>query len=158
MEKNSNRHQEYPYIGYALSDSTQYRDAYKIKQAGFNLVRCSHYPPSTAFLDACDQLGILVIDTTPGWQYFVNQTFENNSFRDIVEMIERDSNHPCIVLWEVSLNESPMTTNFMKQAHELAKKTKPDGLTCGWMDEENAYEVYAPARQHGYVPDYYENC
>ncbi len=144
-----NRHQEYPFIGYALSDNAQYRDAKKIKDGGFNYIRLSHYPHSPAFMDACDELGLVVIDAILGWQYYLdNDLFREYCYRSATELIRRDRNRPAVLAWEVSLNETKMPIPFMEKLNSIVHTEYPGEsvYSCGWMD--NVYDIYLQARQH----------
>ena len=78
-----------------------------MKAAGYNAVRCSHNPPAPAMLDACDRLGMLVIDETFAcWRSGKNPNdyhlyFEEWWQRDTESMIRRDRNHPSIIMWSM---------------------------------------------------------
>jgi beta-galactosidase len=151
----TNRHQEYPYVGYAVPDNAQWRDAYLIKQAGFNFVRLSHYPQAPAFYDACDALGIIVMDAIAGWQHFGPAPFEQRCKEDLREMILRDRNHPSVVFWENSINETQMAETFMLEMNAIAKSLlNGQGFTCGWTDHPS-YDLFIPARQHAQAPNYW---
>ncbi|MFZ5941015.1 MAG: glycoside hydrolase family 2 TIM barrel-domain containing protein [Bacteroidota bacterium] len=144
-----NRHQEYPFIGYALSDNADYRDARLIKEAGFDLVRTSHYPQSEAFLSACDELGIVVVDAILGWQYYSgDRAFHQNVFASARDLIRRDRNHPSVLAWEVSLNESWMPEPFIDSLVAIAKQEYPveNSFAAGW--QTYGYDIYIQARQH----------
>lgn len=144
-----NRHQEHPYIGYALSDNANYRDAKKIKDAGFDYVRLSHYPQSTAFMKACDELGLITIDAILGWQYFSeDKNFQKHVFQTAKDLIRRDRNHASVLAWEVSLNESWMPEYFIDSLTTIAKKEYPTDqcFTAGW--QSYGYDIYLQARQH----------
>ncbi len=101
----ANRHQDHPYVGYALPPSAHFRDACKLREAGFTSYR-SHYPQDPSFMDACDELGILAIVSNPGWQFVGNDVFKRRVCQDARDMIRRDRNHPSVIIWEAALNES----------------------------------------------------
>lgn len=118
-----NRHQSYPYVGYAMPKRAQIEDADLIKfELGCNMVRTSHYPQSKHFLDRCDEIGLLVLEEIPGWQHIGNEAWQESSIRNLDAMIERDRNHPSIVLWGVRINESQDHDAFYQKtnAHAMA--------------------------------------
>lgn len=141
-----NRHQSYPYVGYAMPKSAQVKDADILKfDLGLNIVRTSHYPQSKHFLDRCDEIGLLVFEEIPGWQYIGGKEFRENTLRNVEMMIKRDYNHPSIVLWGVRINESPDCHDLYRQTNELAHKldpTRPTGGVRNFAGSEFFEDVY----------------
>ncbi|MDD3104653.1 MAG: glycoside hydrolase family 2 TIM barrel-domain containing protein, partial [Bacteroidales bacterium] len=146
--KGVNRHQEYPYVGYAMPGNAQWRDAVKIKEAGFDAVRLSHYPHSPEFMEACNRLGLFVLDAIPGWQYFSEDPeFQSQVIQTARDMIRRDRNYPCVLAWEVSLNESWMSEDFIDRIIQASRSEMPVPIyTAGW--QEYGYDILLQARQH----------
>lgn len=128
-----NRHQTYPYIGQAAPARLQKHDARILKkELKLNIVRTSHYMQSTHFLDACDELGLLVLEEIPGWQHIGDKAWQDLSVRDVEAMVKRDWNHPSIILWGVRINESSDNHDFYTRtnakAHELDDSRQTGGI------------------------------
>jgi beta-galactosidase len=114
-------------LGSKSYDRAEERRVELLKASGFNAIRCSHNPPAPAFLDACDRLGMLVIDETfDMWndgknEYDYHLYFQKWWKKDVESMIKRDFNHPSIILWSIG-NEIPgmATPEVVKTAQTLA--------------------------------------
>jgi beta-galactosidase len=129
-----NRHQLYPYVGMAMPARAQRRDAELLKrELNCNVVRCSHYPQSEHFLDACDELGLLVFEEIPGWQYLGGPAWRELAVRDVETMIRRGRNRPSIVTWGVRINESANARELYARTEALAKELDPSRHTTGAM-------------------------
>ncbi|MES0882526.1 glycoside hydrolase family 2 protein [Roseibium sp. SCP14] len=127
-----NRHQSFPYTGYAQGRASQEKDAEILKyELGCNLVRTSHYPQSKWFLDHCDRIGLLVLEETPGWQHIGGKVWKEEAVRNVARMIERDWNHPSIVSWGVRINESEDDHDFYTVTNSVARELDPTRQTCG---------------------------
>lgn len=146
----TNRVQDYPYVAWAFPNSAQRRDAIHLKEAGFQYVRLSHNLQDPSFLDACDELGLLVMACIPGFQFIGGEKFREHSFQDMRDLIRRDRNHPSVILWELSLNETEFDSAFAARAVEIGHEEFP-GDQCfvsGWKFDE-IYDVFIRATQHG---------
>ena len=127
-----NRHQSFPYVGYALGNAAQIRDAEILKrELKVNLVRTSHYPQSKAFLDRCDELGLLVFEEIPGWQHIGGDKWKARAIENVRAMIERDWNHPSIIIWGVRINESQDDHDFYAATNNMARSLDTTRQTGG---------------------------
>ncbi|QMS84349.1 glycoside hydrolase family 2 protein [Candidatus Xianfuyuplasma coldseepsis] len=127
-----NRHQAYPYVGYAMPSTEQKRDAEMLKERlGVNIVRSSHYPPSRHFLDRCDELGLLVFCEIPGWQYIGDDQWKQQVEQDVRDMILHHYNHPSIIIWGVRINESGDDHELYTTTNQIAKELDPYRATGG---------------------------
>ena len=126
------RHQTFPFVGQAMPGRVQRRDALVLKQKlKCNIVRTSHYPQSRHFLDACDEIGLLVLEEIPGWQHIGDKPWQDISVDNVSRMIRRDWNHPSIVLWGVRINESRDNHDFYTRTNAMAHSLDPSRQTGG---------------------------
>ena len=122
----ANRHQDFAVVGNAVPNSIHWRDAKKLKDVGLEAIRNAHCPQDPAFLDACDELGLLVINNTPGWQFWNDDPiFAKRVYNDIRNLVRRDRNHACIWMWEPILNETWYPADFAKNVRTIVDTEYP---------------------------------
>lgn len=127
-----NRHQSYPYVGYAMPDSMQIMDADILKyELGLNAVRTSHYPQSHAFINRCDEIGLLVFMEIPGWQYIGDESWKAQAVKNTEDMVKQYRNHTSVILWGVRINESKDDDSLYERTNEAAKKYDSTRFTAG---------------------------
>ena len=142
-------------LGARAFDDAEIRKVCQMKEAGFNLIRTSHNPTTRAFLDACDSIGMLVIDEAfDGWRtqknpYDYSTVIDSCYRQDIHAMVLRDRNHPSVISWSIG-NEVierkdirvVYTARQMKQAiHELDTTRPVTEALCAW---DSDWEIYDP--------------
>ena len=159
-------HHDNGILGAAAYDEAEYRKARLMKEAGFNAVRTSHNPPSEAFLRACDEVGLLVIDESfDGWREHKNENVHDYSTlfdewwqRDVEAMVRRDRLHPSIFCWSTG-NEviERKKIEVVKTAHNLAESIRANDpqhrpVTSALAAWDRDWDIYDPlAAEHDIV-------
>lgn len=94
-------------------------------------MRTSHSPQSPAFLDACDELGLLVFTEMPGWRYIGDESWKAQALQNCREMVCQCRNHPSIFLWGARVNGSADDEAFYKRTNEAIHRLDPTRPTAG---------------------------
>lgn len=129
-----NRHELFPYVGGAMPPRVMRRDAEILRREfNCNMVRCSHYPQTEAFLDACDELGLMVWEEVPGWGYIGDDAWQKLLLRDVHDMVVRDRNHPSIIIWGDRVNESKNDVPLYRQSKAIVRSLDDSRPTSGSM-------------------------
>jgi beta-galactosidase len=147
-----NRHQMFPYLGMAAPARLQRRDAEILRnELNCTMVRCSHYPQSPYFLDACDELGIMVWEEPPGWQHVGDTIFRERMLQNVRDMVVRDRNRPSVIVWGTRLDESASYPALYARAREIAYQYDGSRQTTGamtshsthhWAEDVYSYDDY----------------
>lgn len=141
----ANRHQDFAVVGNAVANSIHWRDAKKLRDAGLKVIRNAHCPQDPAFMDACDELGLFVIDNTPGWQFWNDApVFAQRVYKDIRNLVRRDRNHPSVWLWEPVLNETWYPADFAKNTFDLVNAEYPYPYCYSGCDSEARGKEHFP--------------
>ena len=142
-----NRHQGYPIVGYAMPESMQKEDADLLKDIGLNIVRTSHYPQSEHFLNRCDEIGLLVVNEVPGWQFVSKKPEWRDNFMVFLEkMILLERNHPSLIAHGVRIDESIDDHELYSKANEKTHQLDPFRQTLGVRNFKNSElleDIYA---------------
>jgi beta-galactosidase/beta-glucuronidase len=125
------RHQTFPWVGQAMPAACSAATRNPAQELQCNIVRTSHYPQSRHFLDACDEIGLLVLEEIPGWQHIGDEAWQDISVDNVSRMIRRDWNHPSIILWGVRINESRDDHDFYTRTNAMAHALDPTRQTGG---------------------------
>lgn len=156
-------HHDNGMLGAAAYDAAEWHKARLLKRAGFNAVRTSHNPPSPAFLDACDHVGLLVIDEAfDGWAWKKNphdygEVFDAEWPVDLAALVTRDRNHPSVIAWsignEILERKKPETVTRAGEMAALCRKLDPNRpVTQALAAWDSDWEIYDPlAAQHDIV-------
>ena len=141
----ANRHQEYAYVGFAIPDGLQRRDVYLLRKAGIVSIRLAHYPQDRAFMDACDELGVLCVIPTPGWQIHPSSVlFDERSYENTRRLIRMNRNHPSACLWEPILNETDYPAYFAQKQLEIVREELGPEAAWAACDSHYAYAAHYP--------------
>jgi hypothetical protein len=140
--KGTNRHSFYPDGGRTTNKEISLQDVKLIKEMNMNAIR-SHYPPDSHFLDVCDSLGLFYLDELAGWQ---NAYDTETGSKLVKETIERDVNHPCVVIWDNG-NEGGWNTKLDKLFAQYDPQKRH--VIHPWADFDGLDTHHYPAYQTG---------
>jgi beta-galactosidase len=152
------RHQLFPYLGMAAPARLQRRDAEILRyELNCTMVRCSHYPQSPHFLDACDEFGLLVWEEAPGWQHVGGAAWQDLVTQNVRDMVIRDRNRPSVIIWGTRLNETRDCPGLYARTRQLARDldgSRPSSGTMtrhstqDWSEDVFAFDDYRTIDGH----------
>ncbi len=132
-----NRHQNYPHIGDAVPNSLHYEEVLRFREAGINTIRLSHYPQDDAFIEACDELGILVFEEPATWIEWEEGEWMDKLAQSLRIIIRNHRNHPSIIIWGAGINHRgpvPVLQYVAKEEDPFRLTASPSSPWNGILD------------------------